>query len=50
MGKPIYWLICVFSAYLLIFTCGFIMWNSLPTALAEAESLHDFKLKFLAML
>ena len=29
---------------------GTVIWNSLPTALTEAESLHDFKLKILAML
>jgi len=29
---------------------GTVIWNSFPTALTEAESLHDFKLEFLAML
>ena len=29
---------------------GTVIWNSLPTTLTEAESLHDFKLRFLAML
>ena len=29
---------------------GTVIWNSLPTTLTEVESLHDFKLKLLAML
>ena len=29
---------------------GTVVWNSLPATLTEAESLHDLKLKFLAML
>jgi len=29
---------------------GTVIWNSLSTTLTEVESLHDFKLRFLAML